>query len=191
MSITSDIQKQYQDVYQFLLKQDEIKLAKKVRKSCLKKHDFDVSKPVSSTSSNENVVNANDTKSSSSVSVPVLEERKRKTSESQSEDLNPIDASATAVDSLKQAAKKIKQRFQRVDPKDVQFVDDRLKDNTFLAKGGATQNSYGYKANEDLSKVRGKGFTKSKNKMKKGSYRGGAIDTKTHSIKFSTSSDEE
>ncbi|KAI3629889.1 hypothetical protein MIR68_011324 [Amoeboaphelidium protococcarum] len=188
MSITSDIQKQYQDVYQFLLKQDEIKLAKKVRKSCLKKHDFDVSMAASSASSNENGVNANDTQSSSS---SVSEERKRKSSESQSEDLNPNDASVGAVDSLKQAAKKIKQRFHRVDPKDVQFVDDRLKDNTFLAKGGATQNSYGYKANEDLSKVRGKGFTKSKNKMKKGSYRGGAIDTKTHSIKFSTSSDEE
>ncbi|KAI3644128.1 hypothetical protein MP228_010292 [Amoeboaphelidium protococcarum] len=187
MSITSDIQKQYQDVYQFLLKQDEIKLAKKVRKSCLKKHDFDVSKPVSSASSDDIAVNANDTQSS----LPLSEERKRKTSESQSEDLNPTDASVSAVDSLKQAAKKIKQRFQRVDPKDVHFVDDRLKDNTFLAKGGATQNSYGYKANEDLSKVRGKGFTKSKNKMKKGSYRGGAIDTKTHSIKFSTSSDEE
>jgi SRP40, C-terminal domain len=39
--------------------------------------------------------------------------------------------------------------------------------------------SYNYadRAYKDLSVTRGKGFTKEKNKKKRGSYRGGAIDT--------------
>lgn len=38
-------------------------------------------------------------------------------------------------------------------------------------------NAYAEKAYQDLSVTRGKGFTKEKNKKKRGSYRGGAIDT--------------
>jgi len=36
---------------------------------------------------------------------------------------------------------------------------------------------YAERAYKDLSVTRGKGFTKEKNKKKRGSYRGGAIDT--------------
>jgi hypothetical protein len=40
------------------------------------------------------------------------------------------------------------------------------------------------KAHEDLIVTKGKGFTKEKNKKKRGSYRGGQIDFQSHSIKF-------
>lgn len=59
-----------------------------------------------------------------------------------------------------------------------------------MAKGGAEQ-SYGFKAHQDLIVTRGKGFRNEKNKKKRGSYRGGAIDTQSYSIKFAQSSDEE
>ena len=45
--------------------------------------------------------------------------------------------------------------------------------------------SWGARANADLIKVKGKGFTREKNKKKRGAYRGGFIDTNTsHSFKF-------
>lgn len=44
--------------------------------------------------------------------------------------------------------------------------------------GGASEREdYGSKAHRDLIVTKGKGFTKEKNKKKRGSYRGGAIDT--------------
>jgi hypothetical protein len=58
-----------------------------------------------------------------------------------------------------------------------------LKNNTFVAKGGA-DDQYGMKAHRDLIVTKGKGFTKEKNKKKRGSYKGGAIDFQSHSIKF-------
>jgi SRP40, C-terminal domain len=45
-------------------------------------------------------------------------------------------------------------------------------------------NSYADKAYQDLSVTRGKGFTKEKNKKKRGSYRGGAIDMNASSNSF-------
>lgn len=44
--------------------------------------------------------------------------------------------------------------------------------------------SYGFKAHQDLIVTRGKGFRHEKTKKKRGSYRGGTIDTGVHSIKF-------
>ena len=86
--------------------------------------------------------------------------------------------------SKKQKAKEEKaERFKRVREDEVEFLDARLRDNTFLAKPCAV-NSYGHKAHQDLVVTKGKGFLKAKNKKKKGSYRGGAIDTGSHSIKF-------
>ncbi|CAH7668770.1 SRP40, C-terminal domain-containing protein, partial [Phakopsora pachyrhizi] len=78
--------------------------------------------------------------------------------------------------------KKTNTPFRRVKAEEIE-VDPRLKDNSFLAKGGA-QGSYGHKANMELMPTRGKAFTKEKNKKKRGSYRGGIIDTGVHSIKF-------
>ncbi|KAI8910505.1 SRP40, C-terminal domain-containing protein, partial [Entophlyctis helioformis] len=78
--------------------------------------------------------------------------------------------------------------FQRVRPEEVVFVDEKLKDNRFESKGGASM-SYGLKAHQDLIKTRGKGFTKEKNKKKRGSYRGGVIDQQSYSIKFASDSE--
>lgn len=61
--------------------------------------------------------------------------------------------------------------FSRIDRSKVQFEDKALQDNTYQGAAG----TWGEKANEKLSLVRGKDFTKNKNKMKKGGYRGGSI----------------
>lgn len=74
--------------------------------------------------------------------------------------------------------------FQRVKPEEVEFLDERLKDNTYDGKGGSGVNSYGWKASQDLIKVRGDKFRAEKNKKKRGSYRGGQITFESHSIKF-------
>ncbi|KAK0709630.1 SRP40, C-terminal domain-containing protein [Lasiosphaeria miniovina] len=59
--------------------------------------------------------------------------------------------------------------FSRV-RKDIQ-VDPRLASNAYAG------HEWGQKAHEDLIVTKGKGFTKEKNKKKKGSYRGGPINT--------------
>lgn len=80
------------------------------------------------------------------------------------------------------------QRFQRVDPSKVAFVHDSLRDNTY--KSGPS-GSYGDKASNDLIITRGKGFKQEKNKKKRGSYRGGSIDSAgVSSFKFKYSDDE-
>ncbi|KAJ2386563.1 jun-like transcription factor [Coemansia sp. RSA 2603] len=73
--------------------------------------------------------------------------------------------------------------FCRIRPEDVVYADERLKDNRYMAKGGV-ENDFGYKAHRDLIVTRGKGFTKEKNKKKRGSYSGGKITMVSHSIKF-------
>lgn len=74
--------------------------------------------------------------------------------------------------------------FRRVDPSKVQ--PNGIKSNRFTDKPGAF-GSYGQKAYEDFSNTRGKGFRQEKNKKKRGSYHGGAIDTGVHSTKFNDS----
>ncbi|KAL9091661.1 MAG: hypothetical protein Q9165_004737 [Trypethelium subeluteriae] len=69
-----------------------------------------------------------------------------------------------------------KQPFSRV-PKDTQ-VDPRFASNKYVPY------DYADRAYQDLSVTKGKGFTKEKNKKKRGSYRGGAIDTTPKGIKF-------
>lgn len=58
--------------------------------------------------------------------------------------------------------------FQRV-PKDTR-VDPKMASNAYRSY------DYAERAHQDLSVTKGKGFTKEKNKKKRGSYRGGAID---------------
>ncbi|KAG9439416.1 hypothetical protein H6P81_019581 [Aristolochia fimbriata] len=79
--------------------------------------------------------------------------------------------------------------FQRVKIDEVEFVDERLQDNSYWAKGGADA-GYGAKAQEVLGQVRGRDFRHEKTKKKRGSYRGGQIDLQSHSIKFNYSDDE-
>lgn len=64
--------------------------------------------------------------------------------------------------------KKINEPFSRI-PKDIQ-VDPRFASNAYIPM------SYSQRAHEDLIVTKGKGFLKEKNKKKKGSFRGGAID---------------
>ncbi|KAL3625965.1 hypothetical protein CASFOL_029514 [Castilleja foliolosa] len=79
--------------------------------------------------------------------------------------------------------------FQRVKVDEVEFVDERLQDNSYWAKGGA-EIGYGAKAQEVLGQVRGRDFRHEKTKKKRGSYRGGQIDLQSHSVKFNYSDDE-
>jgi hypothetical protein len=76
------------------------------------------------------------------------------------------------------------ERFQRVKAHEVNFHDDRLRDNSYVSKGGSDDRSYGWKAHQDLIVTRGDKFRAEKNKKKRGSYRGGQIDFQSHSIKF-------
>lgn len=64
--------------------------------------------------------------------------------------------------------KKVNEPFSRI-PKDIK-VDERLASNAYVPY------DYAQKAHEDLIITRGKGFTKEKNKKKRGSYKGGYID---------------
>jgi hypothetical protein len=64
--------------------------------------------------------------------------------------------------------KKQNEPFSRI-PKDIK-VDPRFASNEYVSI------TYSQRAHEDLIVTKGKGFTKEKNKKKRGSYRGGAID---------------
>ncbi|KAI0009155.1 SRP40, C-terminal domain-containing protein [Xylariaceae sp. FL0662B] len=67
--------------------------------------------------------------------------------------------------------------FSRI-RKDV-MVDPKLSSNAYVSHG------YGEKAHQDLIVTKGKGFTKEKNKKKRGSYKGGPLDIhQSRSIKF-------
>ncbi|KAI0808538.1 SRP40, C-terminal domain-containing protein [Xylaria sp. FL0064] len=69
------------------------------------------------------------------------------------------------------------QPFSRIS-KDV-VVDPRLSSNAYVSHG------YGEQAHRDLIVTRGKGFTKEKNKKKRGAYKGGPLDVHTsRSFKF-------
>lgn len=76
-------------------------------------------------------------------------------------------------------AKRLKKEnipFSRI-PAD-QYVDPKFSSNAFVPY------EYAQKAHQDLIVTKGKGFTKAKNKGKRGSYRGGRIETTVKGIKF-------
>ncbi|XP_026458026.1 nucleolar and coiled-body phosphoprotein 1-like isoform X2 [Papaver somniferum] len=114
-----------------------------------------------------------------------------------SEEENEKDLNATPFTTEKAAKKqrigsaepKTANAFRRVEIEKVEFVDDRLQDNSYWAKHGADV-GYGAKAQEVLGQVRGKDFRHEKTKKKRGSYRGGIIDQDSHSIKFNYSDEE-
>jgi hypothetical protein len=62
----------------------------------------------------------------------------------------------------------------------IDFEDHTLRDNTYKGAAG----TWGEAANDKLSQVRGKDFTRNKNKMKRGAYRGGSITMASGSYKF-------
>ena len=81
-----------------------------------------------------------------------------------------------APESHEKRLKHNNQPFSRV-PKDLQ-VDPRFASNKYVPY------DYADRAHRDLSITKGKGFTKEKNKKKRGAYRGGYIDTAPKGIKF-------
>ncbi|CAK8564079.1 unnamed protein product [Lathyrus sativus] len=85
--------------------------------------------------------------------------------------------------------KPAKAAFQRVQVDKIEFVDERLQDNSYWAKDGA-ESGYGAKAEEILGQVRGRDFRHEKTKKKRGTYRGGVIDLHSHSVKFNYSDEE-
>lgn len=96
---------------------------------------------------------------------------------------------AGKIEKMTKETTDIKKPFQRVDPSKVKFLDDRLRTNDYLE---SKPSSYGDKAYQILAPTKGADFRKEKNKKKKGSYKGGQINTSTvHSIKFSNTSDDE
>lgn len=78
--------------------------------------------------------------------------------------------------------------FRRVVEEEI-FVPAALQDNSFNAKKGAS-GDWGEKASRDLIVTKGKSFRHEKTKKKRGSYRGGDINTSVNSIKFDNSDDE-
>ncbi|CAF1282431.1 unnamed protein product, partial [Didymodactylos carnosus] len=77
--------------------------------------------------------------------------------------------------------------FRRVkdedaDPEYLKLVGKNSFDNKHGARG-----SWGEKASQDLINTRGKSFRHEKTKKKRGSYRGGKIDTQIYSIQFDDS----
>jgi len=66
------------------------------------------------------------------------------------------------------------ERFQRIDPTKIAITNEKLANNSYFAKGGE---SWGAKAATDLEKTRGDRFRHEKTKKKRGTYRGGAINT--------------
>lgn len=81
--------------------------------------------------------------------------------------------------------------FQRVKSDDAVYANDVLRDNSFdahLARLG--RDDFGAKASQKLLQTRGQGFTKAKNKLKKGSYSGGTIGMESSSFKFVYSDEE-
>lgn len=93
--------------------------------------------------------------------ISVSQAPKSRKSESQVESTPP-------TNSAKPLNRRISTPFQRV-PKDTR-VETKLASNAYIP------HDYGERAHQDLSVTKGKGFTKEKNKKKRGSYRGGAID---------------
>ncbi|KAL0344901.1 UNVERIFIED_CONTAM: Nucleolar and coiled-body phosphoprotein 1 [Sesamum radiatum] len=106
---------------------------------------------------------------------------------------NGLDKSSQPKSARKQpknsAEPKTVNAFQRVKVEEVEFVDERLQDNSYWAKDGADI-GYGAKAQEVLGQVKGRDFRHEKTKKKRGSYRGGQIDLQSHSVKFNYSDEE-
>ncbi|KAF8244215.1 hypothetical protein K440DRAFT_559528, partial [Wilcoxina mikolae CBS 423.85] len=73
--------------------------------------------------------------------------------------------------------------FSRIDLDKISYEDEILMRNDYEAVGFAPDH-YAARAHQDLIITKGKGFTKEKNKKKRGSYKGGVIDFATRSYKF-------
>jgi len=87
----------------------------------------------------------------------------------------------TSFNSENGTSKKQNVPFQRVKRDGVVFRHDSLADDSY--KQPAT--SFGVKAYQDLKVTKGKSFRQAKTKKKRGTYKGGELDTTTvRSVKF-------
>ncbi|KAI9700021.1 MAG: hypothetical protein M1836_002555 [Candelina mexicana] len=129
------------------------------------------SKQVSSSSVSSSSEVSSSSSSESEVELPKPVEPKKAAKHSKRKrSASPVPAK-DATSTMETSTKKQKSQntpFSRV-PKDVK-VDHRLSSNAYQPY------DYAEKAHQDLIVTKGKNFTKEKNKKKRGSYRGGAID---------------
>ena len=95
-----------------------------------------------------------------------------------------------ALPTTQKGTQKLKKNesFRRVISESV-LVPELLADNSFEGKAGS-RGDWGEKANLDLKFTKGKSFRHEKTKKKRGSYRGGNINTTVNSIKFGNSDSE-
>ncbi|KAI9222302.1 SRP40, C-terminal domain-containing protein [Blastocladiella britannica] len=94
------------------------------------------------------------------------------------------DSASTAGDAPEPKKARKSEPFRRVKAEEVEFINDRVKDNTYQA-----HDTYGAKAHRDLIVTKGKSFRAEKTKKKRGSYRGGQISTESNCIKLGSDSD--
>ncbi|RDA93758.1 hypothetical protein CP533_0280 [Ophiocordyceps camponoti-saundersi (nom. inval.)] len=129
-----------------------------------------------SASSSASSSSVSDSESPSIDARPRAEQKRAKTSTDSSETLGHGSPKQKTISNpplppdpyFLQASQPKGQRFSRI-PKNVQ-VDAKFASNEYVAM------DYSRRAYEDLVVTKGKNFTKEKNKKKKGSFRGGAID---------------
>ena len=108
---------------------------------------------LSPTSSSDSSTSANEKATTTVTTTTTTTKRKR---------------SSSPTPKVSKFTKKQNTPFQRV-PHDT-LVDPKMASNAYRSY------DYAERAHQDLSVTKGKGFTKEKNKKKRGSYRGGAID---------------
>lgn len=69
------------------------------------------------------------------------------------------------------ASPKVAKPFKRVDPSKVAYLNEQVKSNDYTDPN-------------ELGVYKGKSFRQEKNKKKRGSFRGGAIDQTVRSVRF-------
>ena len=121
--------------------------------------------------SSDSSVTINGDSKKPSASISSASESSSATSSGSSESDSEVDKKAKNI-----AATKQKKKHEGAKPTQLAALSydgptDEYIDNTYKSY------EYADRAYKDLSVTRGKGFTKEKNKKKRGSYRGGAIDT--------------
>lgn len=141
------------------------------KKSKTKKKDKKKKKNIAEDDSEENEKDTNDNE--------IIDKKTNELDNDQLEENDIDDENTVPKQQLKNAP------FRRVISESVD-VPHHLRDNSFEAKIGAS-GDWGEKANLDLKYTKGKSFRHEKTKKKRGSYKGGSINTSVNSIKFDDS----
>lgn len=121
----------------------------------------------SGSSASSSSSSSSDTDSTPPPKKSITTTKKKSKSKTKSKDDPAPSTNGEKADSEKPPKKK-NAPFSRI-PQDTQ-VDPRMASNAYVPY------DYAERAHQDLIVTKGKGFTKEKNKKKRGSYRGGAID---------------